>query len=896
MPSTAKSNSFSASFQGMLYAAVVLLLPYVLSAGPTEKHSDNEQTVLLFFHPAVGTRYISAIFSKRQMYLPLSELFSLFLIHHEKGSAGFSMQGKYAATGMEWSINPAGGNARLGKKKIPLTTNDYRIGEIDLYLTPEVYEKIFSLRFIVNLYAMSARLESDNRLPIEDRKHQERLRLALDRRSGEQADYPLLYPRDRKILSSGMLDYSLSGISSNQGQLYNYTFTGGLELLGGDIQGTISGVYSENHSQYSCNNLRWRYALKKNPYLTAFRAGQLNTTGLHFNRINGVAITNDPIMPRRTCDNFVIDGNTVPDSEVELYVNNMLVDYTATDELGYYRFDYSLNYGTASIKTRIYTPAGKIITEEKRIQVPYTFLPKKVFTYNLQGGLTDNNRFNETLTNDCVLHGDIAYGIANGLTAKLGADQSSRDMHPQYYGSLSARLFKQYLLNVVAAPGAFYTTSANATFPASRSISITYTEYDGSGFYNNRRAQREMSGNIYFPFLLSGLSSGIRLNADHLVQSAKNSITSYRAAFNTRIGRTALRLNYRDRHICIGNSSSGSGLFTAATTWHLAGIAPIPLLFRSTNLRMQASYDSHQHQFYESNLQVSRSLHPGSRQWKKAAGKGKIPAFQNGRLYFNIAYNFKNNRLRFQAGLTLDLQPLRLSTQYTNDGTIQSIRQTSSGSLALDTQNAKITAKSRNRTGQSAAAVKFFIDSNDDGIHNQGEMLINAPNAFRLKKTALPHMGNDTILRLNQLQSYWTYHAEIVQEALPNPTLAPVTRKFSFTTDPNRHKPVEIPLYRTGVIEGSVTLIQGNKKSAPGGVRLKLKSLDRDYKKTLRTFNNGSYYAMNLLPGEYKITIEPVQLDYLGVISKPEKRTFKIKALAEGDYLQKLNFKLIKEK
>jgi tetratricopeptide (TPR) repeat protein len=134
---------------------------------------------------------------------------------------------------------------------------------------------------------------------------------------------------------------------------------------------------------------------------------------------------------------------------------------------------------------------------------------------------------------------------------------------------------------------------------------------------------------------------------------------------------------------------------------------------------------------------------------------------------------------------------------------------------------------------------------------------------------------------------------EIDKNALPDPTLAPRKSTFSFVADPNHYRMIEVPLYRTGTIEGAVYRKNAQEAlSGVGGIRLILTGED-DKSETLRTFSDGSFYTYGITPGKYTLSIDPQQLSYIGMDSNPNSINIEIKAVPDGDYLEGLNFELV---
>ncbi len=852
----------------LLWMAALICFPLV--AFPA---TGDEEVMLSFSHPAIGQYYIHAIYSNNTVFLPSMELFNLLYVHYENGSSGKSLQGTWLREDNPWQINVSTLQATAGKTKFSLTAEDFRLGELDLYLSPSLFEKMFGLQFTIDMGTLNVSLQTNQPLPVEEKKKHEQLRNQLDRQKDGEKDFLLLYPRVRKVAGAGMIDYNLLMYTDKKGVAAAYTLSGGMELLGGDLQGTVYGATGESAIPLRAGNLSWRYAPANNPYLTSFRAGQINTNGLQGQRIVGAAISNDPIEPRKVNNTYTMDGNTIPDSEVELYINNQLANYTRADELGYYRFDFPLTYGTVRINLRIYTPNGEIRTEERQIQIPFTFLPKGVVSYNLQGGVIDDGLSGVNFDR-YAMHADIAWGLTNTLTAKVGTDYLSFFAKPLTYGGLSARLFDQYLLNADIAPNAFYRANASVTYASSRSFSLMYTKFEGDSLYNPHRALEQMDASLYLPFNLFKLPSGFRMSGEYFKLNQASS-TNYNIDYNTRFGRFNVRTNYRDQLVTSkGKTYFGFGMATGSVTYTFSRTPGIPVFVRGMFMRAQAQYDVHYNQIATMGIQFSRTV------------------LRTGRFNVDLERDLRYGATRVQVGFTLDLDAIRMTSNFTAANDYYAFQQSLNGSLGLDARSAKLAASNREQVGRAAVSVLMFVDSNNNSKYDAGEEKVPA-RALRLTESATFELGSDSILRITQLQNYWQYNAEVVLASLPNPNLVPIITEFSFVADPNRCKRIEIPLYHTGVIEGIVTLGKDGKEEGLGGIRLLLKRTDLVHEETVRTFSDGGFYAMNLLPGEYTIEADPAQLNILQAASKPEIIKFKVKAMAAGDYVEGLNFTVV---
>ena len=93
-------------------------------------------------------------------------------------------------------------------------------------------------------------------------------------------------------------------------------------------------------------------------------------------------------------------------------------------------------------------------------------------------------------------------------------------------------------------------------------------------------------------------------------------------------------------------------------------------------------------------------------------------------------------------------------------------------------------------------------------------------------------------------------------------------------------------------VDGRVDRLSEGQNKPISGLRIHLSNEDGSYTATLRTFGDGSFYSMEIPPGQYEAWVDETQLEFLGMISKPEKLGFTVEADPEGDYIEGLNFLL----
>lgn len=856
----------------MAKTGTVLLFLAMLLAGTSFSQSQQQEEVLLAFrHPAIGNVYINSYYdySNKQIFLPIVELFSLMEINFQSDTKSFALSGNYISQNNPYSINLQTMQIILGKNSYQLSPDDFRIGYMDFYLNPAVFEKVFGLNFTVSIMHLTMSLETNYNLPIQERQAREKARSRMEESYTMREDFPLEYDRKRNVLGGAMIDYSLNANVSEQAQNFGYNFTGGAEVLGGDLQGSING-FTDNfgNSVLNTSGVRWRYAVRDNNYFSGLTVGQMSTSGLQPMYIKGVAISNDPIEPRHMYETYLIDGNTEPESEVEIYINERLTDYKRADELGYYRFNVPVTYGTTRVSLRIYTPSGELSIVDKQLQVPFTFLPRGVVSYNLQAGLSEY-AWADSLQDQYVAHGNIAYGLSKWLTASAGAQHMGDKTNPVdmfYYGTLSARIAQQYLFSLDAAPDAFYRLTGSVMYTNNLSLNFIYTKFDGNGIFNPRNAIEEISSNIYLPFTIFGASAGMRFSGEHS-RLPFGSNTRYRTDLNTRLGRINLRLNYRDNMFSSNESNYfGEGLLTSALTYTISRSPGLPLYVRGMFVRAQAQYNVRQNVMQTGEIQLSRTV------------------MKTGRLNLGATYNLQIKTLYAQMGLTLDLNKVRSTTSVNTINENVTVRQSLTGNIGFDAPNQKLILSNRQQVGQAAAAIIQYVDNNNSGKYDSGDERL-PYRGVNIDRTTNMVVGSDSILRLNQLQSYYLYNLSVNRNAIPDPTLVPLRNEFSFIADPNQYKQIEIPFYRGGIVEGTVLIERSGEQYGQGGLRILVQGKNNAFEQTVRSFNDGGFYLMDIPPGIYNVSVDSAQLGFLNVKQiKPVE--FEIKVLAEGDYIE----------
>lgn len=865
-------------------SATVYLLFALASVAQAQQNDKGTEVFLSFQYEGVVSSYVTAYYKNGQFYLPVSELFSLLKINHNVDQGRLAISGVYLGdTNYQLDFNNQ--FVRAADTEINLHAEDFLIKEVDYFLKPAIFDALFGLQFSTNFNNLTLHLETSDKMPViaQYERKQERKRLDRDEPLYKRTFYPLHYDRNYNTLQGAFLDYNLSGVYTTNSQLFTFNNSLGAEVFAGDVQGNIFGALSDQQQTFTTQGLRWRYVQRNNNYFSSVIAGQTNSEGISSRAISGLKISNKPIEPRRLFDRYPIEGDAPAQSEVELYLNNRLVDFQNVDESDNYRFLVPLTYGSTNYSVRIYTPSGTMIQRNNRIQVPFDYLPPGEIDYSISGGELDNPILGSS-KRGYLGEATLSAGLSKWLTVR-GSTEYLTEYHsntPSFTGTLNARMFSKYLISASANSENFYRLNSSVVYSSGASWNLSYDYNPGnSRLYNTGGSDHLGTVALFTPFQVGIVPLNLRWSSTYQTRNSSE-IIRYRADLSSRLGRLNVRLAYQDRQTGnINLTTTSSSRLTNSYTYSVPRFKSVPNLLRGMFLRGQLTYLPGLQEIEEMEFQLSRNI------------------FDSGRIQLTYGRNLLAGFNTLSLNFTVDFNKVRSNTTTRITGSEVTINQSLRGSIGYDSYSDQLLLNNRQQVGQAAAAVRLFVDNNNNSTYQKDIDDIITDPAVRMNRAGGRTQVKNDINYISQLLPYYRYNLEINQSSLSNPLLIPDMENFSIVTDPNQYKTIEIPFYRSGVISGRVEKKVNGKPEGLSGVRLYLQS---DYNgktghtpftKELRTFSDGSFYTHEVPPGKYQLFIDPNQLAFLQAFSNPDTMELEVKALAEGDFVENLNFTVL---
>ncbi|MCX6270608.1 MAG: hypothetical protein NTU44_05200, partial [Bacteroidetes bacterium] len=362
-------------------------------------------------------------------------------------------------------------------------------------------------------------------LPLIHELKLEQLRKNISRLKGEyKAD--TIIARNYPFFHLGMADWSVisTQVPSEMTQTQLNLGLGGI-LAGGE---TNINILYDNSKAFTLQQQRylWRYANNNHAALRQVMLGKLPVSSVStlFSPVIGTQITNTPTSFRKSFGSYTISDHTEPGWIVELYVNNVLIDYVKADASGYFSFQMPLVYGNSEVRLRYFSPWGEEKNSIQNINIPFTFLPVNDLEYTVSTGMVEDT------SHSLFSNARINYGLGRRITLGGGMEYIT-SLTP---GNFLPFINTSFCFNSGLLFSSEYThgvRSKNTLTWHSRSnfqLEVNYTRYKKgqTAISNNYSEERKLL--LYMPFRLNNLSIYSRLIVNqYITQESTNTLADF---------------------------------------------------------------------------------------------------------------------------------------------------------------------------------------------------------------------------------------------------------------------------------------------------------------------------------------------------------------------------------
>jgi len=808
--------------------------------------------------PRVGATEIEAAIRGEEIYLPITNLFDFLKIRNVPSPGMESISGFFLNPEATYEINRTDNNIIYQGKTYDLGPGDLIRTESNLYLKSSYFGKVFGLECTFNFRSLSVVLNSKLELPLIREMRQEEMRRNLTRLKGEEkADTTIgrTYPR----FKFGMADWSAIANEEINGKSDTRLNLGlGSMIAGGEATASLyynsTDRFREKQQYYL-----WRFVNNDFKPLRQVMAGKIAAHAVSsiYNPVIGIQLTNTPTTYRRSFGTYTFSDKTEPGWIVELYVNNVLVDYVKADASGFFNFEVPLVYGNSMIQLKYFGPWGEERIREQNITIPFNFLPPNIMEYNISAGIVEDSmasRFSRA---------NINYGVTRSLTVGGGAEYlssvSSGPLMP--YLNASLRLTNNLLLYGEYTYGVRAKGTVTYRLPSNLQFDINYTRYDKDQKAINYNYLEERKASVSMPLKIGKFSSYNRLSVYQIVLPSSYKYTTAEWMI----------------------SGSLSGVSTNLTTYAILidNIKPyyysnLSMAFRLPGgfvLMPQTQYIYTPNQFLSAKVALEKHL------------------LKHGFLNLSYEQNFKNNLKMAEMGFRYDFSFAQTGVSVRQSNERTSFIQYARGSLINDRKTRYLGTDNRTNVGRGGISIIAFLDLNNNGKKDPGE-----PKAYGLNLHSnsgrIEKSDRDTTIRIIGLEPYTNCFVDLDPNSFENISWRLSKQTYSVAVDPNILKLIEIPISIAGEANGSVVLESEGETRGLGRIIVNFYNAGNKLLGKTITEEDGYYSYLGLAPGAYSAHIDTAQLHKLGMSSNPEILQFKIAGGREGDIAGGLDFVL----
>ena len=842
------------------YLIITTAISFFLSERILGQEDPEYYEISVFLEvPRIGGIEIDAVIKDQEIYLPVTNLFDFLKIRNIPSPDFESISGFFINPEATYLFSRTENKIIYQDKTFNIEPGDLIRTESNLYLKSKYYGNVFGLECVFNFRSLSVKLNSKLELPFIREMRQIEMRRNLNRLNGEVIADTII-DRSYPVFKFGMADWSAIASEDFNGKTETrLNLNLGSMIAGGEATASIN-YKSEDPFTEKQQYYLWRYVNNNFKPLRQVLAGKIATNAISsiYNPVIGIQFTNTPSKYRRSFGTYTLSDKTEPGWIVELYVNNVLVDYVKADASGFFTFQVPLVYGNSIVVLKFFGPWGEERSKEQNINIPFNFLPEKTMEYTISAGIVEDSigsKFSKA---------NVNYGINRSLTVGAGIEYLSSVLSGPVlpYVNASLRITNNLLFSGQYTYGVRASGTLSYRMPSNIQFVLNYKWYEKEQKAINFNYREERKAVISIPLQIGKFYSYQRLSVYQIVLPSSKYTTGEWMFSGSVLG---INTNLTSYALFIGNNKP-----YLYSNLSLAFKLPASFILRS-----QFQYGYTQNELISTKIGLEKHL------------------FEHAYMNFSFEQNYRSNMRMAELGLRYDFSFAQtgFSTRQSENRT--TLIQYARGSLINDRKTKYLGTDNRTNVGKGGISIMPFLDLNGNGRKDEGE-----PKAYGLNLHTnggrIEKNSNDTIIRILGLEPYTSCFIELDPNSFDNIAWRLPKQTLSVSVDPNILKLIEIPVIVAGEATGMVTLEKEGITNGIGRIILEFfNSSSKSVGKTL-TEEDGYFSYFGLSPGSYFVMPDTSQMNKLRMISDPGSLQFNITSGIDGDIIDGLDFALRK--
>lgn len=722
--------------------------------------------------------------------------------------------------------------------------------ENELYVESSVVEKIYDFKTVFTFGSLALDIVTPKAIPaiLRIERQQKRLKIERERALRQLSNIDTLRPKNLKINSLG---YS---VNANFGTYNDIALRG--NATGEFLKGSFLVNYDFLSKTYPWNQdltFNWTKPFLQKKWLKTLRVfhdyNYLQINSRHY--LTGVMISNED-----RNNNFMrghtYQGRTTPNTEVEIYNNNQLVQYLKSDSLGNYHVEIPSYEGDNTIKAISYDSFGVPKVDESMVYMPPGLQEKKRLLYIASAGFTDKGEF---YINPLVEYGllkTLTVGTSNETVFKYDGVKSIAILNAKYTFHNFLRLHLDYI------PTVKWNAMLTGNIKGIMSGNILYEKYNPN--------QQIIDNQILEKFSVSvnGQLPIKRINGNYYIN------VLYYSFRKTKNYNTNFSINVWWRKLT-GNIS----LSTAASTPKLEN----PILSLSVGWLLNNRWFNElavDYKTYSNFIQLKERLN--------YQFSNKLNSF------VEINYRPTNKSYNFSFGVSWRLPWVQLRSGVNASRGYTSSYLNASGSLLFYDEK-KINFTDRYVSG-SSLLVAPFLDINGDGKLSINEPIMN--NTQVMIYTGAEKKKTPRGILFSGISPNQPFKIIIPRQGYEDITWQIKPQEKCLILTQYQMRTIYIPVHIISELAGQVTLNHHGQIIGIEKVPLLITHRDSG-KQTKLTTDDWGYYSHIGVCGTYRIELDTEALSAMGYECDKPVRQLLINASQEGEQLDNLHFEVTKK-
>jgi hypothetical protein len=594
----------------------------------------------------------------------------------------------------------------------------------------------------------------------------------------------------------------------------------------------------------------------------------------------GAEISSFPLYRSTKFDTITLHGDLPVGWEVELYRNEVLLDFQASRADGLYDFeDVPLLFGFNLLRLKFYGPQGQRREDVRRILVGQKQLPpgKNYFR------IAVNQQDRRLLTGDIDTAGDglqgknrafveFEHGLSSNLSLTANASTIPLDDGRRSYAGIGARgvmgpVFGQVDVVRDSVGGWAGTLGLQTGIAGLLNLSGEHSRF--SGFESERveatdsevqsRSKLRLDGVIPVPVLLRiPYSLTVERDTERSGRTETRITNRLSAALNGLSVSNNLAWR-RDHGDGSKNTTLTGDLFTGGHYGRLA-------------LRSSLSYE----------------LKP-VRQLTTSTVTADWLINRDSSVRFAIQRQLNGDRITtYTAGLNnlFDSFALGLLGDYSTNHELNA-RLTLSFSLGREPRTGRWSAGSRKIADKGAMSARVFLDDNQNGRFDAGDQPIEGVTFIANNRRIATPTGEDGTAFITGLPAHTVTNFTILRGSLEDPYWIPRPEGVTVVVRPGVVGQADFAIVSTGEIDGTVYRRRGTSEQEVSDVVVQLLDTEGKLVTEVKTAFDGFYLFEFVPPGRYVVRIDPEQMARLKLTASPESA---VEIHGDGTVLNGLDF------